>query len=377
MESQNPPPQTPQETAVRPPASGFPTTVIEKLKTNLAFRSKWGELNGAMGDLGTYVPIVLALTLAKDLNLGTTLIFTGIYNIVTGAIYGVPMPVQPMKSISAVAISTPDFGIQEAMAAGIWTAAILFVLGVTGLMQLVYKLIPLSVVRGIQLAQGLSFAMTSIKYIRKVQDFSKSKASGERHWLGLDGLILALFCACFIIIINGAGDENEERGNDCDLGYNSTIALVDSELGRGGVQVVVGSFSGEGGFLGHVGVRDSGADEPGGVLVWGHAMLPWGWWAGWAVQVWWEEWWLCGPAWGCQVGLGLGIGQLLGEGFGPVSSWGIGGSSVICWNRVSYVLKRHELQGRVLCYASVHGRFASGLERSPGISLWDFGPFPS
>ncbi|XP_057479051.1 molybdate transporter 1 [Actinidia eriantha] len=221
MESQNPPPKTRRKPAVPPPASGFPTTVIEKLKTNLAFRSKWAELNGAMGDLGTYIPIVLALTLAKDLNLGTTLIFTGIYNIVTGAIYGVPMPVQPMKSIAAVAISTPDFGIQEAMAAGIWTAAILFVLGVTGLMQLVYKLIPLSVVRGIQLAQGLSFAMTSIKYIRKVQDFSKSKASGERHWLGLDGLVLALFCACFIIIVNGAGDENEERGNDCDLGDNN------------------------------------------------------------------------------------------------------------------------------------------------------------
>ncbi|EXB60475.1 hypothetical protein L484_014929 [Morus notabilis] len=50
-----------------------------------------------MGDLGTYIPRVLALTLAKELNLGTTLIFTGVYNIVAGAIYGVPMPVQPMR----------------------------------------------------------------------------------------------------------------------------------------------------------------------------------------------------------------------------------------------------------------------------------------
>ncbi|KAH7846477.1 hypothetical protein Vadar_014450 [Vaccinium darrowii] len=210
---QNPPlptSQTPPETT----ASGLPATVVDKLKNNLVFRSKWAELNGAMGDLGTYIPIVLALTLAKDLNLGTTLIFTGVFNIVTGAIYGVPMPVQPMKSIAAVAISNPNFGIPEVMAAGILTSAILFLLGVTGLMQLVYKFIPLSVVRGIQLAQGLSFAMTAVKYVRNVQDFSKSKSIGQRHWLGLDGLVSALICAIFIVIVNGAGDDEIERESD-------------------------------------------------------------------------------------------------------------------------------------------------------------------
>lgn len=75
-----------------------------------------------MGDIGTYIPIVPALTLAKDLNLGTTLIFTGVYNMVTVAIYGVPMPVQPMKVITAVRISSADFGIPEVMVAGICTA---------------------------------------------------------------------------------------------------------------------------------------------------------------------------------------------------------------------------------------------------------------
>ncbi|XP_012441523.2 molybdate transporter 1 [Gossypium raimondii] len=209
MESQNP--QT-SENLDSNPTSPSPANLVHKVKSNLVFQSKWAELNGAMGDLGTYIPIVLALTLAKDLNLGTTLIFTGVYNMVTGVIYGVPMPVQPMKSIAAVAISDgPDFNIPEIMAAGICTGAILLVLGATGLMQLVYKLIPLSVVRGIQLSQGLAFAMTAVKYIRKVQDFSKSKSKENRHWVGLDGLILAIVCACFIIVINGAGEERKER----------------------------------------------------------------------------------------------------------------------------------------------------------------------
>lgn len=170
-----------------------------------------------MGDLGTYIPIILALTLARNLDLGTTLIFTGVYNIVTGSIYGVPMPVQPMKSIAAVAIANPDFAIPEVMAAGICTAGILFVLGVTQLMELVYKLIPLSVVRGIQLSQGLAFAMAAVKYVRNEQDFVKSKSLGARPWLGLDGLLLAIVCACFIIVVNGGGEERENDGCDNDL----------------------------------------------------------------------------------------------------------------------------------------------------------------
>ncbi|RDX84579.1 Molybdate transporter 1, partial [Mucuna pruriens] len=194
-----------------PPATGFSAkVVVNKVKNNLVFHSKWAELNGAMGDLGTYIPIVLALTLARDLNLGTTLIFTGVYNIITGVIYGVPMPVQPMKSIAAEALSDTDFGVPEIMASGILTGAVLFVLGVTGLMQLVYKLIPLCVVRGIQLAQGLSFALTAVKYVRKIQDLPKSKALGDRHWFGLDGLVLAIVCLCFIVIVNGAGEKNRE-----------------------------------------------------------------------------------------------------------------------------------------------------------------------
>ncbi|XP_055807704.1 molybdate transporter 1 [Solanum dulcamara] len=196
------------------------------LKENLTFKSKWAELNGAMGDLGTYIPIVLALTLASHLNLGTTLIFTGVYNFVTGAIYGVPMPVQPMKSIAAVAISNPEFGIPEVMAAGICTAGILFVLGVTGLMQIVYRLIPISVVRGIQLAQGLSFAMTAVKYIKNVQDFAKSKSGGERDWVGLDGLLLALICAVFIVIVNGAGEDHIENQQSRGTGSSERIKKI-------------------------------------------------------------------------------------------------------------------------------------------------------
>ncbi|KAL5056459.1 hypothetical protein RYX36_037141 [Vicia faba] len=226
MENQNPPSiqtldsEAPEISPTAQTSFFSAKDAVQKLKTNLVFHSKWAELNGAMGDLGTYIPIVLALTLARDLNLGTSLIFNGVYNIITGIIYGVPMPVQPMKAIAAVALSDKEFGVPEIMAAGIMTGAVLFILGITGMMKLVYKFIPLPVVRGIQLAQGLSFALTAVKYVRNVQDLPKSKALGERPWFGLDGLILAIICAFFIVIVNGAGEQNRGSCGARDNGDN-------------------------------------------------------------------------------------------------------------------------------------------------------------
>ncbi|XP_042496119.1 molybdate transporter 2-like [Macadamia integrifolia] len=174
--------------------------------------SVWSELGGSVGDLGTYIPIVLALTLVNHLDLGTTLIFTGLYNIITGFLFGIPMPVQPMKAIAAVAISESQthLTIPQIMAAGISTASVLFLLGATGLMSFFYRFIPLPVVRGVQLSQGLSFAFSAIKYIRHQQNFATGKSGSARPWLGLDGLILALSALLFIVLTTGSGDSVDE-----------------------------------------------------------------------------------------------------------------------------------------------------------------------
>ncbi|EES03351.1 hypothetical protein BDA96_03G257000 [Sorghum bicolor] len=174
--------------------------------------SVWSELGGAVGDLGTYIPIVLALSLASHLDLGTTLIFTALYNFATGLLFGIPMPVQPMKSIAAVALSSAHLTVPQIMAAGLAVAAILLFLGATGLMTCIYRLLPLPVVRGVQLSQGLSFAFTAVKYVRYVQDFSRSSSASTaaaRPLLGLDGLVLALAALLFIILATGSGDDED------------------------------------------------------------------------------------------------------------------------------------------------------------------------
>ncbi|KAG9459283.1 hypothetical protein H6P81_003791 [Aristolochia fimbriata] len=185
-----------------------------RLKTTI-----WSELGGSVGDLGTYIPIVLALVLVNHVDLCTTLFFTAIYNIVTGLLFGIPMPVQPMKSIAAVAISESEthLTVPQIMAAGICTASVLLFLGVTGLMSFFYKYLPLPVVRGVQLSQGLAFAFSAIKYIRYNQDFVTGKSGLARPWLGLDGLLLALAAVLFILLVTGSGSETRDEDDDEDL----------------------------------------------------------------------------------------------------------------------------------------------------------------
>lgn len=83
-------------------------------------------------------------------------------------------------------------------------------------MSTLYRLLPLPVVRGIQLSQGLSFAFSAIKYIRYNQDFTastSSSTSSPRSWLGLDGIVLALVALLFLVINTGSGDDQERTAN--------------------------------------------------------------------------------------------------------------------------------------------------------------------
>ncbi|KAK3020537.1 hypothetical protein RJ639_047449 [Escallonia herrerae] len=73
-------------------------------------------------------------------------------------------------------------------------------------MSFLYRFLPLPVVRGVQLSQGLSFSFTAIKYVRYNQDFASGKSGPSRPFLGLDGVVLALACIVFLILSTGSGD---------------------------------------------------------------------------------------------------------------------------------------------------------------------------
>ncbi|KAJ9129579.1 hypothetical protein NKR19_g10296, partial [Coniochaeta hoffmannii] len=120
----------------------------------------WSELSGALGDLGTLLPLMLALAQQGSISLSSTLVFSGLFNVLTGCIFGIPLPVQPMKAIAAEAIARGREG-DEVLAAGGWTAVVVGVLAVTGGMRWLGRMVPVPVVRGIQMGAGLQLLGSS------------------------------------------------------------------------------------------------------------------------------------------------------------------------------------------------------------------------
>jgi len=61
-------------------------------------RSPISEISGSLGDLGTLLPLMIALAVNGSISLSSTLVFSGVWNILTGVVFGVPLTVQPMKA---------------------------------------------------------------------------------------------------------------------------------------------------------------------------------------------------------------------------------------------------------------------------------------
>jgi hypothetical protein len=118
------------------------------------------ELSGSLGDLGTLLPLMTALVLTNSISLPSTLLFTGAANIFTGVAFGIPLPVQPMKAIAAVAIAR-KFTLEENAAAGLVVAGLVGVFSVTGLINWANRVTPIPVVKGIQVGAGLSLCLSA------------------------------------------------------------------------------------------------------------------------------------------------------------------------------------------------------------------------
>ena len=135
------------------------------------------ECSGACGDLGTFIPHVIgAMTVAGLAPAGVLFGFAA-FLIGTGLFYGLPLPVQPMKAISAV-ILTGGLRPGEVAAAGIMIGVVLLLLGFTGWISRLARAIPQSVSAGLQLGLGLLLAVLGLKLIL------------ETPWLGFGSLAL-------------------------------------------------------------------------------------------------------------------------------------------------------------------------------------------
>jgi SulP family sulfate permease len=134
------------------------------------FRFNLSELGGAIGDLGTLLPLVAALIAVNGMNSTSIFFIVGITYIIAGFYYRIPTPVQPLKAVSAIAISS-GLAASVVGASGLLMGALLLFLAVTGLITVVARLFPQAIIRGIQLGVGIILVKAGLSLAGRSQVF--------------------------------------------------------------------------------------------------------------------------------------------------------------------------------------------------------------
>ncbi|CAB9510868.1 Molybdate transporter [Seminavis robusta] len=159
------------------------TTRAKELYSQLTIH----EISGSVGDLGTFIPLAVALARQNAIALAPTLFWAGFANVMTGCAWDVPMGVQPMKAIAATAIAHELTNKTQVTIAGIFMGLFMIALSITKGIELVNWLVPTPVVSGIQMGVGINLAIRGLVMIQGLSWWS------EIDCIGL-ALIVALAC---------------------------------------------------------------------------------------------------------------------------------------------------------------------------------------
>ncbi len=146
------------------------------------------EFSGSFGDIGTDFPLIVGMILATNLDVASVFVMFGLMQICTGVVYGLPMPVQPLKAM-AVLVIAQHISSSVLCGAGFAIGLVMLILTLSGTLSWLAVKIPACVVRGIQFGLGLSLASLALtKYVPS---------------MGVDGYVLALVSFVFMIVLLG------------------------------------------------------------------------------------------------------------------------------------------------------------------------------
>ena len=157
-----------------------------------------GEMSGALGDLGTFLPDVVALSsVAGGFPPAPFVFWSGVWSVWTGVLFDLPMPVQPMHAVVAVAV-TEGLTYAQIAASGVWLGLAFLALGRLGLVGECQRRVPLPVVRALQLGLGLKVVCAGAELAR-----AAAAAHGFAGGANLDGWGLALAAGALALALYG------------------------------------------------------------------------------------------------------------------------------------------------------------------------------
>jgi xanthine/uracil/vitamin C permease (AzgA family) len=162
-------------------------------------RMEWA---GAFGDLGTFIPFITAYIGVMKMDAFGILLGFGISLIICGWFYRTPFPVQPMKAIGAVATTQAAqvavLGGGSVIAAGFITGIIWLILGLTGMVSWIARIVAREVVIGIVLGLGMSFMLEGAKMMA-----SNWILTGAAFIIAILLRTSRLFPAMFVLLLGG------------------------------------------------------------------------------------------------------------------------------------------------------------------------------
>ncbi|HEY4955125.1 MAG TPA: putative sulfate/molybdate transporter [Gemmatimonadaceae bacterium] len=165
------------------------TPLAHRPEQRARMRFDRNELAGAFGDIGTDLPLVIGMIAASGLHSSSVLVMFGLMQFLTAFAYGLPMAVQPLKAVAVIVI-TQHIAPGVLYGGGFAIGIAMLLLTVTGGIGWLARVVPTTVVRGLQLGLGIQLSLLALgNYVQRD---------------GLPGYVLA--AVAFVIIIAFLGN---------------------------------------------------------------------------------------------------------------------------------------------------------------------------
>ena len=158
------------------------------------------EIAGSLGDLATFLPLAIGLITVNGVNATSLFLAAGLLYIGAGFYYGLPIPVQPLKATSAIAIALA-VPAEAISAAAFWAGVLFLFISLFRLDVWLGKVFTRSIVRGIQLGLAVLLVQGGLKGVFGPLDTSLH-LSGVPPWA--PGLFIGTAVVTIVALSRGS-----------------------------------------------------------------------------------------------------------------------------------------------------------------------------